>query len=151
MAPMDDPQVAVLVIVDSPQGVHYGSQTAGPGAKSILSNVLKYLKVEPVYTDEEKAEAETDVVTVPDLIGKSVCFRSGNAEKAGSDGYAHVPSGNEDFEVIDQYPKGRHRTGSSNSVCLYSRVNRKDMPQNGSLRHIGVSPDKGIIRERKMR
>ena len=57
------------------------------GPKSILSNVLKYLKVEPVYTDEEKAEAETDVVTVPDLIGKSYASAAETREKAGSDGY----------------------------------------------------------------
>ena len=120
MAPMDDPQVAVLVIVDSPQGVHYGSQTAGPGAKSILSNVLKYLKVEPVYTDEEKAEAETDVVTVPDLIGKSYASAAETLRKLGLTAIA-CPSGNEDFEVIDQYPKGGTELAAGNSVCLYSQ------------------------------
>ena len=120
MAPMDDPQVAVLAIVDSPQGVHYGSQTAGPGAKSILSNVLKYLKVEPVYTDEEKAEAETDVVTVPDLIGKSYASAAETLRKLGLTAIA-CPSGNEDFEVIDQYPKGGTELAAGNSVCLYSQ------------------------------
>ena len=120
MAPMDDPQVAVLVIVDSPQGVHYGSQTAGPGAKSILSNVLKYLKVEPVYTDEEKAEAETDVVTVPDLIGESYASAAETLRKLGLTAIA-CPSGNEDFEVIDQYPKEGTELAAGNSVCLYSQ------------------------------
>ncbi|MFR8853567.1 MAG: peptidoglycan D,D-transpeptidase FtsI family protein [Oscillospiraceae bacterium] len=30
MAPMDDPKIAILVVVDSPKGSYYGSLTAGP-------------------------------------------------------------------------------------------------------------------------
>lgn len=43
MAPMDDPQVTILVIVDNPKGVKYGSQTAAPGAQKILEYTLRYL------------------------------------------------------------------------------------------------------------
>ncbi len=120
MAPMDDPQIAVLVVVDSPQGVHSGGQTAGPGAKSILSNTLKYLAVEPVYTDEEKAEAAADVVTVPDLVGKSYASAAETLRKLGLTAIA-CPSGNEDFEVVDQYPKEGTELTAGNSVCLYSQ------------------------------
>lgn len=119
MAPMDDPQVAVLVIVDSPKGVHFGSQTAGPGVRSILSNTLKYLKVEPVYNDEEKAEADVDVVTVPNLVGQSYAYAAETLRKLGLTAIA-CPSGNEEFEVIDQYPKEGTQLSAGNSVCLYS-------------------------------
>ncbi len=44
MAPMDDPQVAVLLIVDNPRGVKYGSTTAAPGVQQILSDTLRYLR-----------------------------------------------------------------------------------------------------------
>lgn len=40
MAPMDDPKIAILVVVDSPKGSYYGSLTAGPIAKSILQDTL---------------------------------------------------------------------------------------------------------------
>lgn len=42
LAPIDNPQIAILVIVDNPKGVKYGSQTAAPGAKMILEKVLRY-------------------------------------------------------------------------------------------------------------
>ena len=56
MAPMNDPKVAVLVIVDNPKGIKYGSQTAAPGAKEIISEVVRYMGIEPQYSDEEKKE-----------------------------------------------------------------------------------------------
>ena len=36
MAPMEDPQMVVLVVVDSPTGVQFGSATAAPIAKRVL-------------------------------------------------------------------------------------------------------------------
>ena len=54
MAPMDDPQVAVLVIADSPKGVRYGSTTAAPGVQQILSDTLRYLNISPDEESQEK-------------------------------------------------------------------------------------------------
>ena len=52
MAPADDPQIVVLAIVDEPTGVMaFGSTTAGPIIKEVMSNTLKYLDVEPKYTE----------------------------------------------------------------------------------------------------
>ena len=53
MAPMEDPQMVVLVVVDSPTGVQFGSATAAPIAKEFLENALPYLNVTPKYTEEE--------------------------------------------------------------------------------------------------
>ncbi len=47
LAPMDDPQVAVLMIVDAPKGDVHGSSTAAPGAKLVLEDVLRYMQIEP--------------------------------------------------------------------------------------------------------
>ncbi len=43
MAPMEDPQLVVLVVVDSPSGVQFGSATAAPIAREFLENALPYL------------------------------------------------------------------------------------------------------------
>ena len=68
MAPADDPQIVVLAIVDEPTGVMaFGSTTAGPIIKEVMSNTLKYLDVEPKYTEEEKAENVKTKVKVPDV------------------------------------------------------------------------------------
>lgn len=45
MAPIDDPKVTVLVIVDSPKGSYYGSAVAAPIAKDIFEKVLRYMNI----------------------------------------------------------------------------------------------------------
>ena len=73
MAPADDPQIVVLAIVDEPTGVmQFGSTTAGPIIKEVMSNTLKYLGVEPEYTEEEKSENVKNKVTVPDVRGLTI-------------------------------------------------------------------------------
>lgn len=68
IAPTDDPQIVVLAIVDEPTGVSaFGSTTAGPIIKEIMNEVLPYLGVEPVYTEEEKKELQKNQVVVPDI------------------------------------------------------------------------------------
>ena len=47
IAPIDDPRITLLVVVDSPRGETYGSVVAAPAAKSILENVLRYMAVSP--------------------------------------------------------------------------------------------------------
>lgn len=73
MAPADDPQIVVLAIVDEPTGVmQFGSTTAGPIIKDVMSNTLKYLGVEPEYTEEEKSENVKNKVNVPDVRGLTI-------------------------------------------------------------------------------
>ncbi|WP_263329148.1 penicillin-binding transpeptidase domain-containing protein [Paraclostridium sp. AKS73] len=73
IAPCDDPQIVVLAIVDEPTGVSaFGSTTAGPIVKEIMNDSLKYLGVEPKYTDEEKQEYEKPKVKVPNIIDLSI-------------------------------------------------------------------------------
>lgn len=73
MAPADDPEIVVLAIVDEPTGVmQFGSTTAGPIIKEVMSNTLKYLGVEPEYTEEEKSENIKNKVSVPDVRGLTI-------------------------------------------------------------------------------
>ena len=73
MAPADDPQIVVLAIVDEPTGVMaFGSTTAGPIIKEVMNNTLKYLGVEPEYTEEEKSENVKNKVEVPDVRGLTI-------------------------------------------------------------------------------
>lgn len=44
MAPMEDPEIAVLVITDNPKRVRYGSQTAAPCGRLIFKEILRYLE-----------------------------------------------------------------------------------------------------------
>ena len=52
MAPIEDPKVSILLIVDNPKEQKAGSLTAAPGVKEILVNTLRYMQIKP--------SAETD-------------------------------------------------------------------------------------------
>jgi stage V sporulation protein D (sporulation-specific penicillin-binding protein) len=71
VAPSDDPQIAVLVILDDPHNPvsNYGSVIAAPVAGSIFSEILPYLGVEPVYT---AAELQSLEIKTPSVTNKSV-------------------------------------------------------------------------------
>ncbi len=121
MAPMDDPQVAVIMIVDEPQGVHYGSQTAAPGVKTILEETLLYLNIPPSYTDEERAALEAKTTQVPDVTGEN--FSEAIGILAGQNlTYTVSPALedlNEDFVIVDQYPKAGEQVQKDSAVFLY--------------------------------
>lgn len=72
-APADDPQVIMLLTMDTPSrytGTYVsGGNMAAPIASSIMSEVLPYLGVEPSYSAEELLGMDT---TVPNVIGMSV-------------------------------------------------------------------------------
>ena len=53
-APADDPQYAVIIIVDEPtKGLLYGSTVAAPYVGNVMETILPYLGVEAVYTEQE--------------------------------------------------------------------------------------------------
>jgi stage V sporulation protein D (sporulation-specific penicillin-binding protein) len=81
-APVDDPEVTLLVIIDEPSGGnYYGGQIAAPVASKIFQQLFRYLNVEPSSNpfEEKKPEAATAAAqqtvvqaTVPDVVGLDV-------------------------------------------------------------------------------
>lgn len=45
--PVEDPQVAALVMLDDPAGIYYGGQIAAPVFNDIMSQVMRYLNIRP--------------------------------------------------------------------------------------------------------
>lgn len=120
MAPMDDPQIAILVVVDSPKGSYYGSLTAGPIAKSILQDTLRYMNIEPQYTEEEMAAIEGNYTIVPDVVGKEYSEAAGII--AGQNlGYTKRDGASEDFIVAAQYPAAGTKVKRGSSVYVYDQ------------------------------
>lgn len=120
MAPMDDPQVSILVVVDSPKGAFYGSLVAAPIAKSILTDTLRYLGVEPEYTEEEQAAINGNYTVVPDVTGKE--FSEAVGMIGGKDlKYSRPKSTRDDdnFVVVDQYPKAGTKVKRNSVVYVY--------------------------------
>jgi stage V sporulation protein D (sporulation-specific penicillin-binding protein) len=53
-APADDPQVAIIIIVDEPtKGSLYGSTVAAPYVSDALENILPYLGIKPSTEETE--------------------------------------------------------------------------------------------------
>lgn len=76
-APAEDPQIAILVLVDEPtMGQHFGSAVAAPIVANILAEALPHLGILP-NTDNESN------VTVPDYSGKSVANAKTLIEESG--------------------------------------------------------------------
>ncbi|MBR1993387.1 MAG: PASTA domain-containing protein, partial [Firmicutes bacterium] len=118
MAPMEDPQLTVLVIADSPKGVHYGSVTAAPGVKQILSDTLRYLNISPDKASKDSSEAKK--VEVPDVVGRSVSeaigILGGTSLSYDTDKAA---AKKEDFVVTKQYPAAGTKVKKDSKVYLY--------------------------------
>ena len=115
MAPMDDPRLAVLVIVDSPQGVHFGSVTAAPGVQQILSDTLRYMNISPDADSSKSAKVE-----VPEGVGQSVSeaigILGGASLKYDTDASA---SKREDYVVTKQYPAAGTKVKKGSKIYLY--------------------------------
>ena len=70
VAPIDNPEIAVLFILDEPKGVnYYGGTISAPPGGQILSEILPYLGYEPQYSEEELKKLAK---SVPNVSGKTV-------------------------------------------------------------------------------
>lgn len=110
-APAEDPQVAIIVVVDEPS-VHdfYGGLVAAPVVSSILSEVLPYLDI------PRNGEVEHKNITVTKMIDKSL----ENAQKAVTElGLSYRVVGNGD-KVVDQMPRAGTVLSEGGTVILYT-------------------------------
>ena len=73
VAPIDDPQVVVLVTLYNPtgEGGHQGGGVAAPVGGQIFSEILPYLEVNKQVLEEDNEETISQV-QVPDIMGKTL-------------------------------------------------------------------------------
>jgi len=125
LAPVDDPRLAVLVIVDEPKGIYYGGTVAGPPAASVIEKTLNYLEVPRKYTDEE-LEATKETVLVPDVRNISI----NRAGKELTDLELKYTTEYEDFNtdtlVLDQYPSPGVEVSKGSIIDLYLEDGRSN-------------------------
>ncbi len=71
-APSDDPRLAALIVVDSPQGYpYYGGTVAAPVFREVMRDSLRYLGVPMRYQPGEEQQ-EKKFVIVPSVVNLSV-------------------------------------------------------------------------------
>lgn len=121
VAPADNPQIAILVVVDEPVGPYYGGTVAGPTARSVIEDTLNYLEVAPVFTEKEK-EHVAEKVIVPDIRNMKI----GEAGKALANiglkyttEYLDLTS---ESIVLDQFPLPKVEVQKGSIIDLYLDV-----------------------------
>ena len=120
-APADDPQVIMLLTLDTPSrstGTYVsGGNMVAPTASSIMSEVLPYLGVEPSYSAEELLGMDT---TVPNVIGMSV---EAAKTRLGERGLSYKINGDGDT-ITDQTPAGGAIIPGKSAVILYAGTDK---------------------------
>lgn len=102
--PVEDPQVAALIVLDDPAGSYYGGEIAAPIFSEIMTQVMRYLTIRPQQAAEPAATpasqpaaaavkpAPAGKVVVPSLIGRSM-REAGTALTSAGLGFVPVGSG----------------------------------------------------------
>ena len=115
-APADDPQVIMLITMDTPSratGIYVsGGNMVAPTASTVMAEILPYLGVEPSYSAEELLGMDT---TVPNVIGMSV-EEAKTKLKDRALSYKIVGDGE---TITDQTPAGGAIIPGKSSVILY--------------------------------
>lgn len=114
VAPIDNPEIAVLVMLDEPKGdKYYGGIISAPVNSKIMADVLPYLGYEPQYTEEElKSVARS----VPSFIGSEISEAKSQINTLNLT-YKIVGSGN---TVVRQLPEAGSSIYSGGVVILYT-------------------------------
>lgn len=63
--PVEDPQVAALVMLDDPAGIYYGGEIAAPVFNEIMSQVMRYLSVRPNDSNQLLPPTKPAATVVP--------------------------------------------------------------------------------------
>ncbi len=113
-APADDPQIAVLVLIDEPQcAVRYGGTIAAPVAKKIMQDALPYLGIEPHYTASELADLNR---STPAVEGLDLSTAEAMVKSEG----LTVRVRGEGNTVVKQVPEAGQPIPTEGTVVLYT-------------------------------
>lgn len=114
VAPIDEPEIAVLVMLDEPKGdKYYGGIISAPVNSKIMADVLPYLGYEASYTEQELKNL---TVTVPEVSGIAI-----------SDAKVKINNSNLQYQVVGkgetvirQLPESGNQVMRGGTVILYT-------------------------------
>lgn len=116
-APADDAKIAVIIMIDEPHGGQiHGGQIAAPVAARVVEDTLKYMNVEPIYTETEIKKLDT---VIPSYIGKDA--RDIKRELV-SKGFNCKIMGN-GTKIVKQIPAPYQTVPQGGIIVLYTQEN----------------------------
>ncbi len=112
IAPMDNPQFIVYVVVDAPQDEFGGGSVAAPVVKAILEDILRYKAIMPSAVDSK-------VIKVPNLVGMSYEDAAKKLNKM-KISYSTDPLTveNTNLMVVDQFPEAETEISDGAVIIL---------------------------------
>ncbi len=133
VAPMNNPEIAVFVMLDEPTGAnYYGSLISAPVGSKVMADILPYLGYEPQYTDEE---LEKISVSVPNVVGEEI---DAAKTKINSLKLSYKVIG-EGKTVLKQLPEAGSTVYNGGTVILYTMESDTQTATVPNL--IGMSPE----------
>ena len=133
IAPIDDPEVVVLIMLDEPEGKrHSGGSIAAPVVRGIFSELLPYLGVDTTYSEEDQQMMDT---FVPNVEGNDVRKAQEELEKKGF----HVRIIGDGETVTAQIPTGGKTAPKSCTVVL-NTDSGEEIPTTTVPDLVGLSP-----------
>ena len=122
-APADDPQIMMLITMDTPSrstGTYVsGGNMVAPYSSAIMSEILPYLGIEPSYSAEELMGVDT---TVPNVIGMTVQEAKDRMKERG---FTCKIEGDSE-KITDQTPVGGAIIPGKSTVVLYAGAEKPD-------------------------
>jgi len=122
-APVDDPKIALIVIVDDPKIDSYlqGSEVVAPVFREIMEKSLRYLGVETekpeVSVNTVQIQSTLPSLTVPNLVEMAPMLAG---EVLEAKGLSHVILGTGN-KVLSQFPEAGTRIGSQQRIILLTQ------------------------------
>lgn len=114
VAPADDPEIAVLVMLDEPKGdKYYGGIISAPVNSQIMGDTLPYLGYEASYSEEELKKLN---ISVPEVSGMALSDAQSKIINSKLQ-YQVVGSGE---TVVRQLPEGGNQVLTGGVVILYT-------------------------------
>lgn len=137
VAPCDDPEIAILILFDTPTSEkgYYGGTLAGPVVGALMGEILPYLGIEKVYSQGEQSLAD---VSVPSVTGYDI---TSAAVKLQQSGLTIKTMGSGD-KIISQYPVSGTKVTAGSTIVAYADTGGQTMVTIPDLR--GKSPSSAV-------
>ncbi len=127
-APANDPEIIGIVMLDEPMGSsHMGGAIAAPTFKKMFDEILRYMDIEPQYTDEEMLIQDK---TVPNVTGLSI---NELAKAFDGTGLKYNILGFGDT-VVSQVPVGGATLPDGSTVAIYTESEQNELVTVPSVR-----------------
>lgn len=119
IAPSDDPEIAMLIIVDEPNQDLGGGALCAPIAAQVTQEAMNVLGIEPKYDEKEMKDLSKET---PNVVGKSL----DDAKAALKENNLNYVVIGDESTVTRQCPSGADAISNGGTVYLYTDESEKE-------------------------